>query len=245
VHRGVYRVGHAAASTDASYLAAVYACGSAAVLGGTAAGWRYQAVKGPAPPAEVITRVRRRIEGVHTRRTRLDARDHTTFRAIPTLTVPATLVDLAARLTIDDLARVCHEAGVRYRTTPRQVDGVLRRRPNSKGAANLRLVLTGDERVTLSRLESAFLALLRAHGLPLPITNRVTSGKRVDCRWPEHAVTVELDSFAFHNSRYSWQEGYTRERQAYARGDAFRRYTWADVLEDPAQMLTELRELLA
>ena len=27
VHRGVYRVGHAAASTDASYLAAVYACG--------------------------------------------------------------------------------------------------------------------------------------------------------------------------------------------------------------------------
>ncbi|HYI37432.1 MAG TPA: hypothetical protein VEX39_12535 [Thermoleophilaceae bacterium] len=67
----------------------------------------------------------------------------------------------------------------------------------------------------------------------------------VDCRWPDEGVTVELDSFTFHNSRHGWQQGYVRERQAYARGDAFRRYTWADVMETPRRMLVELRALLA
>lgn len=241
IHRGVYRVGHAAPNTDASYLAAVCACGEEAALGGLAAAWRYGTVKGQPPNPEVISPRERRVPGIACRRGRWD---HTGFRGIETLTVPATLVDIAARIAIEDLARAAHEAGVRYRTTPRHVDTVLRRRPNAKGAANLRLVMTGDERVTLSKLERAFLALLRREGLPLPMTNRVASGKRVDCRWPGHALTVELDSFAFHNSRHSWQAGYRRERQAYARGDAFRRYTWADVLEDPAQMLTELRALL-
>ncbi len=48
-------MGHAAPSTDASYLAAVYACGSgAAILGGVAASWRYGLTKGPAPRPEVI-----------------------------------------------------------------------------------------------------------------------------------------------------------------------------------------------
>ena len=241
VHRGVYRLGHAAPSTDASYLAAVYACGEVALLGGLAAAWRYGAVKGLAPRAEVIAPGLRRVPGIVCRRGHWD---RAAFRGIPTLTVPATLVDIAGRLAIDDLARACHEAGVRYRTSPSQVDAVLRRRPNAAGAAGLRLVMSGDEKVTLSRLESAFLALLRAERLPLPITNRPAGGKRVDCRWPEQRLTVELDSFTFHNSRHTWERDHAREREAYARGDQFRRYTWADVFETPAQMLAELRGLL-
>jgi hypothetical protein len=38
VYRGVYRVGHRAPSLEASYLAAVLACGDGAVLSGMAAG---------------------------------------------------------------------------------------------------------------------------------------------------------------------------------------------------------------
>ena len=51
---------------------------------------------------------------------------------------------------------------------------------------------------------------------------------------------MELDSFRFHNSRYSWEQDHRRERQAYARGDQFRRYTYGDVFEHPAAMLAEL-----
>lgn len=56
--------------------------------------------------------------------------------------------------------------------------------------------------------------------------------------------TRELDSYRFHNTRHSWQRGYERERAAYARGDAYRGYTWRDVFEDRAQMLAELNALL-
>ena len=79
----------------------------------------------------------------------------TTRRGIPITTVPRVLVDLAAGLSEDDLARACHEAGVRYRTTPRQVEAVLARQPNAEGAATLRKVLIGDVHVTLSKLEHA------------------------------------------------------------------------------------------
>ena len=242
VHRGVYRVGHSAPSTHASYLAAVLACGAYAALGGRAAAFNYGLVKGTAPPPEVVSPRRREVPGVLTRRRRPDVL--ATWHHIPTLTVPATLVDLAGSLTEAELARACHEAGVRYRTTPRQVASVLRRRPNARGAATLRRVLGGDAQVSLSRLESRFVELLRENRLPLPVTNRPAGSYRVDCRWPEHHLTVELDGFRFHNSRYSWEQDHRREREAYARGDDFRRYTWGDVVEAPAAMLNELSCLL-
>jgi hypothetical protein len=242
---GVYRVGHAAESIEAEYMAAVLACGHEAVLSDRAAGHLLKLLKRPPSQPQVIARTERRIDGIATRRCRrLDPRDVSVFRAIPVTTVPRTLVDLAAELSEDDLARACHEAGVLYRTTPRQVDAVLERRPNAPGAGKLRRVMRGDVHVTLSKLERAFLALLRKEGLPLPVTNRPAGSKRVDCRWPEHGLTVELDSYQFHNSRYSWEQAHRRRREAHARGEEFRPYTWADVVEDPRYLLAELRELL-
>ena len=155
-------------------------------------------------------------------------------------TVPRTLVDLAPELSLDALARACHEAGVRYQTTPAQVEIVLARRPNAAGAKKLRQIIHGDAHVTLSKLEARFLELLQDAGLPLPVTNRQAGSHRVDCRWPEHQLTVELDGYRFHNSRYSWEQDRHREREARARGDDFRRYTWSDVAENPTQMLGEL-----
>jgi hypothetical protein len=64
------------------------------------------------------------------------------------------------------------------------VEGVLARRPNSPGVTNVRRILRGDVHVTLSALESRFLARLREAGLALPQTNQPAGGRRVDCRWP-------------------------------------------------------------
>lgn len=246
VYPGVYRVGHAAPSIEALYMAAVKACGAHAVLCGRAAAYLWGLVKGAAaPPAEVIATSQRRVRGVRTSRARRGAVETTVWRGIPITTVPRTLVDIAAHLDEDELARACHEAGVLYRTTPRQVEAVVAKRPTAPGAATLRKVLLGDVRVTLSRLEKRFLALLREAGLPLPITNRSASGRRVDCRWPEHRLTVELDGYAFHNSRYSWEQDRRREREARARDDEFRRYSWDDVFVRPEPVVRELRELVA
>lgn len=244
VHRGIYRVGHRAPSLKATYLAAVLACGSGALLGGRAAGHLYGLLKGSPPPPEVITPTHRKVSGIRSRRCRhLDRRDATVFRCIPLTTVPRTLVDLSAVLTSDALARACHEAGVRHRASPRHVEAVLERRPNSPGAANLRRVLRGDVQVSSSRLERYFLTLLRDAGLELPRTNCLAGGRRVDCRWPEQRLTVELDSYRYHQSR-PWELDRRREREAHARGDEFRRYTYGDVFEHPRLMLRELRALL-
>jgi very-short-patch-repair endonuclease len=244
-HRGVYRVGHRAPSVEARYMAAVLACGDEACLSGRAAAHLFGLLKGHAPPPEVSAPVKRSVPGLTVRRTRIDARDKTVHRGIPTTTVPRTLIDLAAHLSLDDLARACHVAGARYDTTPRHVSAVLERRPRVRGAAKLRRIIEGDTHVTLSALERRFLELLRTHCLPLPRTNRPAGTYRVDCRWPDHRLTVELDSYRFHHSRHAWEQDRRREREARARGDDFRRYTWADVFEEPAQTIEELGALLA
>ena len=99
-------------------------------------------------------------------------------------------------------------------------------------------------KVTLSKLEDRFLERLDEINLPHPEMNRSVDGRRVDCRWPEHHLTVELDSYRYHRSRHTWERDRRREREAYARGDQIRRYTWGDVFEHPAAMHAELCDLL-
>src|SRR4051812_15001122 len=65
VYPGVYRVGHAAPSTEADYMAAVLACGEGAVLAGRAAALLLGLIRArPAPEPEVIAHSKRRIAGI-------------------------------------------------------------------------------------------------------------------------------------------------------------------------------------
>jgi hypothetical protein len=244
-YTAVYRVGHRAPSLEARYLAAVKACGAGARLGDDAAGHLLGVLSGLAPPPTVITLKERRIPGVRTRRARRsDPGEPLIWRGVPVTGVADTLIDLARLLDLDDLARAFHQAGVRHGTRPRDVTTALAHRHRPAGAAKLRAVLQGDAPVTLSVMERRFLVLLRGERLPPPQTNKPAGTKRVDCRWPDVRLTVELDSYRFHNSRYSWEQDRRSEREARARGDEFRRYSYADVCEAPALMLAELRALL-
>ena len=63
----------------------------------------------------------------------MDRRDTTIWRGIPVTAVPRTLVDLSSVLSSDELARAFHEANVRYRTTPAQVEAALERAPRRHG----------------------------------------------------------------------------------------------------------------
>ena len=146
----------------------------------------------------------------------------------------------------DRLARACHEAQVRFGTKPEQF--------GPRTPRKLRAILDGETRVTLSELENRFLERLRQEGLPLPETNQPAGTKRVDCRWPAHRLTVEPGhtrpegvgpSYRYHHTRHAWEQDRRREREAHARGDEHRRFTYGDVFEDTRQMLAELRGLLA
>jgi hypothetical protein len=244
-YRAVYRVGHRAPSVEATYMAAVLACGDAAALGGLAAAHLFGLVRGKAPEAEVVSRHEHRVPRVTTRHYRgLEPHDTTTWKGIPITTVPFTLTDLASRLGRDALAWAFHQASIRHGTTVEQVEEVMARRPNLPGRRNLVWVVRGDVHVTASGMERKFLARLRKERLPLPVTNIRAGGRHVDCRWSDLKLTVELDSYRYHGSRYAWEQDRRRERQARARGDDFRRYTYTDVYEEPAAMMRELRSIL-
>jgi Transcriptional regulator, AbiEi antitoxin len=239
-YRGVYRVGHRAPNCESSYMAAVKACGKGALLWGMAGGYLFGVVKGKSPPSEVTAPTDRQGARYSPAICREDG---TTWRGIPVTTVPRTLIDLAPRLSEAELARACHEAGVLHKVTPAMVERLLL--PNTPGGATLRAVMRGDAKVLLSKLEHKFIERLEEHRLPLPITNKPAGGRRVDCRWPDHNLTVELISYTFHNSRHAWQQDQLRQREAYARGDDFRTYTWDDVFVLPGPMMRELIVLLA
>ena len=143
IHRGVFRVGHLAPSIEAACLAAVKACGERALLAGFAAAhllglWRRRPAR-----IEVIAPTYRRVPGVVTRRDRIGPRESGRWRGVPVTSPQRTVIDLAAALKEDQLARAVHEADVLHHTTPEQIEQVLSRRHNWPGARKLRRVLWG------------------------------------------------------------------------------------------------------
>jgi len=238
VHRGVYAVGHVAHSLRADYIAAVLACRPPdAGLSGWAAGHLLRIHvprRPPRPEVTVATTAGRRRPGIVVHRVHeLHRLDLWTVDAIRVTSAARTLLDLAPRLSPANLARACHEAWVHHDTTPEQVAACMGRNPHAPAAAKLRLALGGD--VTLSRLEDAFLALLRRHGLPLPRTNIDHAGDKVDCHWPQIALSVELLSFRFHGTRHAFEADVARRRRSNHLA-----FTWGDIFERGPQTVAEL-----
>jgi len=238
VHKGVYAVGHEAPSLLGDYMAAVLACGAdtAALSHRAQAHVTRLLPRRPPPPPEVTVPTlggRARPGIVIHRVNALPRLDVFVFHGIRMTTVPRTLLDLAPALDIVDLTRACHEAWVHHRMTPRHIDQCIRRNPGKKGAAKLRAALGAD--ATLSELETGFLALLHAHGLPAPRTNVDRHGDKVDCWWPQVDLTVELLSFRFHGTRRAFEADVARRRRS-----SHLAFTWGDVFERAEQTIAEL-----
>jgi very-short-patch-repair endonuclease len=229
--RGVWRFGHKAGSAEAHYMAAVLACGEGAALSGPAALFHYGLLRGQPPAPEVTAPKDRQVPGIRTRKRKVETR---IWRGISTTTVPQTLMDLASPLSLDALSHACHEAEIKFG----------RQALPTPTNAKLRAILHGDHALLLSEMERAFRAHLLEHAFPLPRTNRKRGAHYIDCRWADHRLTVELDSYRFHHSRHAWEQDHERARAARRRGDEFRRYTYKDVVEEPAEMLAELAKLL-
>jgi len=242
IHRGVYAVGHIAASVQARYMAAVLAGGAGAVLSHRAAGYLLKLLRlawPPAPEITVPTTAHRRRPGIVIHRVRaLHPRDICVVDGIPMTTVPRVLLDLAPSLDGADLARACHEAWVHHRVTPKHIEACIARNPGKPGAAKLRRAFGAD--VTLSKLEDLFLKLVRAHDLPAPRTNIDVRGDKVDCQWEEHGLTVELHSYRFHASRHAFESDLARRRRSSRIA-----YSYGDVVDRGDATAGELRELLA
>lgn len=240
VYREVYAVGHTATSALAELMAAVLACGDDARASHRSVLHARGVIREgpPKPEVSVPTPGGRRQKRILVHRgVAISPRDTMIVEGIAMTTLPRALLDVAPSMEPSALCRACHEAWVRYRVTPAQIEACIARNPTKKGIAKLRRAYGAD--ATLSELEQEFLRLLNRHGLPRPRTNIDLAGDKVDCHWPSHGLTIELHSYRFHATRWGYENDNARRRRS-----RHLPFTWGDVFERGAQTAAELRVLL-
>jgi very-short-patch-repair endonuclease len=251
VHQGVYVVGLAPLSIEATYMAAVLACGPGAVLFHRSAAHHLGLRPSSRPAVDVAApgRTGKARKGIDVHRaTGLEERDTTRVNGIPCTTVARTLLDLATTLDRPALERAVEQAEkLRIFDLTAVVDAT-RRAGNRQGATNLRELLatyTSEPAFTRSELEKRFLALCRAAGVPRPRTNNITDGDEVDFTWPDRRLMVETDSIRHHGTRAAFERDRRRDQKLTAAGWRVVRFTWRQVDETPTEVTATLRSLLA
>jgi predicted transcriptional regulator of viral defense system len=253
VQRGVYAVGHRVLSAEGRWLAAVLACGPAAVLShrSAAALW---AIRPSASPAIEVTvqRCELAAAGVRLHHARLPPDEVTRLDGIPVTTLARTQLDLAAVLGPGGLRRAFHEAEVLRLFDGRELERLLRRHPRARGRRLVLGVLAelqAGAAVSRRELEARTLALAERAGLPSPETNLHVEAAgnlyEADLAWPERRLIAELDGHATHATRTRFETDRLRDRKLATAGWQTIRITWRQLERDPAGLEQDLRALLS
>jgi very-short-patch-repair endonuclease len=251
VHAGVYAVGHAAVGGQGRLIAAVLACGPAAVLSHRSAGGIWELRQGSQTAVDVTVpgRTRHRRPGITLHRVRaLHPDDHTTRQGIPTTTVARTLLDLAEVLNPRQLERTLEQAERQRLLDITAIEQLMSRSPGRHGLKPLKTLLLNAAvdlaPETRSTLERAFLDLCKAHHLPRPQINVAFAGYEVDALWPDHRLVVELDGRAFHSTRAAFERDRVRDADLQLAGYRVIRVTYRRFTTDSAGVARTLRALM-
>lgn len=237
LRRGVYAVGRPHVTPYGRWMAAVLACGSAAVLShdSAAALW---AIRPGAKGLEVsvVTSAKRRPEGITVhRRPGLRPDELTRCHGIPVTSPIRTLIDIAFRLEREPLEAAINEADKLDLCNPEALRSALDEATGQPGVRALRRVLEGRIfTLTDSELERRFLRIVRDLGLPEPQTGMWINGFKVDFYWPELGLVVETDGLRFHRTPAQQARDRVRDQTHTAAGLTPLRFTRAQVRFEPA-----------
>ena len=246
LHYGVYAVGHVALTPRSRYLAAVLACGPAALVSHRTAGVVWGLLSSCTRIEVTAPRGRGPRPGIAVHRSRLiHPADRAVVDAIPVTSVARTLVDLAEVLGERRLANAVHEAEVLRLFDLTKLQQTLDRVPGRAGRHRLRRVLASYEpEFDPNRLQRRFLELCRGQGLPIPQAQVPIGGDTVDFFWPDAKVAVETDGAGVHHTRRAFYADRRRDRALAAVGVHVIRVTWPD-LEEPIGLTRELTAILS
>jgi very-short-patch-repair endonuclease len=88
--------------------------------------------------------------------------------------------------------------------------------------------------------EERLLALIRRVRLREPETNVRIHGFEVDFLWRAERLVVEVDGFAFHSSRHSFEGDRLRDGDLVGHGLRVARVTWHHLTKEPEALLVRL-----
>ncbi len=244
VRRGVYAVGRSQLTQHGHWMAAVLSCGPGALLShmsaAAASGIREQG-EGPIE-ITVPAGAHPRQPGIVAHRRGVLRPEHVIRRdGIPMTSPIRTLVDIADRLGRDEIEAAVNEADRLGLTDPQSLRSALDGLVGQPGAGRLREVL--DRRtftLTDSKLERRFLPLVRAAGLPAPLTQRRLNGFKVDFYWPDLGLVVETDGLRYHRTPAQQSKDRRRDQAHTAAGLTPLRFTHAQVRFEPAAVQATL-----
>lgn len=252
VHRGVYAVGHDALSLQGRFMAAVLACGRAAVLShlAAAAHWGFVAWEERQPEVTVAGACARRVIGVRVHRSRaLDRRDVVRHDAVPVTAPARTLLDLAAVLPERGLRHAARRAQAEHRVSTRQLRELVERSNGHRGVAALRAVAVGGPAPTRSELEDVLLDLLDAAGIQRPEINAPLrfGGRTIvpDYLWRDRRLVIEADGATWHDNPLTREHDVDKQAILEANGFRILRITWRQAVRSPQQTLDRVRAALA
>jgi very-short-patch-repair endonuclease/predicted transcriptional regulator of viral defense system len=246
LYRGVYAVGHTNLRLEGHLLAAVKACGPAAVVSHYSAAALYGLVKWDDRYPEVTAPRAAAHRGIRAHRSALQREDLWARKGIPATTPARTLVDLSSLLPYDPLRRAAREAQAQKLVTIAEIVKALDRAGRKRGTANLARIIATGPAPTRSELEDAVLDLILAGGLQSPQVNQpiTIQGQRVtpDFRWPTQRLVLEADGARWHDHKLASEDD--RERQAIleAAGERVVRVTWDQAIRQRSQTLARIRQ---
>ena len=239
LHHGVYLAGPLETPHTAA-MAAVLATGGVVSHYPAAVLWD---VRPPREgPLHVIAGGRSQA-GVVVHHTALDPRDRTRRHGVPVTSAARTILDLAA--AADELERALNEAMLQRRVSLRSLNEQFSRYPRHQGTATLRGMIEAEPRLTRSDLERIALGLIRRAGLREPETNVRIEGYEVDLLWRDRNLIVEIDSWAFHSMRRSFEQDRRRDQRLTTAGWRVIRITDRQLTTEPERVVAILSRALA
>lgn len=249
VFRGVYAVGRPHDTREAMWMAAVLRGGDGGGLSHlpAAAHWGFRPYRGRLIEVTVPARRQVREPGIRFHRSRhLTDADVTELGGIPITTVVRTLVDIGPRLDLKQRERAINEADRLGLVDPSALRQAIAADERRLHLANV-LRDTLDRRTftkTRSELERIFLRLVRAAGLPMPLTNQIVNGFEVDFYWPELGLIVETDGLRYHRTPAQQAEDLIRDQVHAARNLTPLRFTAHQIVHEGPYVIATLRTVM-
>ena len=244
-HRGVYLVGPLE-TPHSRAMAAVLAYGSGALLSHYPAAVLWGLRPPPAHTMHVIVSARgtRSRDGIQAHTAHLHPKDATRKHGIPVTSPARTLLDLATTASHNDLDRAVNEARVHQLVSDHSLNEQFSRYPRHRGTQSLKQAMRTEPALTRSEAERRALELIRAARLPTPKTNVHIHGHEVDLLWRQQRLVVEIDGYAFHSSRRSFERDRRKDRELAAAGYLILRITWRELTDERDAVVATLSAAL-